>query len=471
VRRRAGATAAIAALLAGCAVGPNYKRPEVAAPDAFYAHAGPAEERALTDAPWWEVFDDPVLKTLVDEALAKGFDARLALARLDEAHARYGIARSAYWPQVDYQVAAGRERPSEFVNPAAQGKSGNVYSASIGLGWEIDLWGRVRRLNESALAAYLATEEARRGVYLAVVTDVARAYFDLLELDAELEIARRTAESFQDTYDLFNRRLEGGAASALETSRAQAALEDTLAQIPDIERRIVATENAINVLLGRPPQPVPRGALLDAQQGSPEVPAGLPSALLERRPDIREAEEALHAANAGIGVAVANFFPQLNLTGLLGGVSDDVSEVFGTGKTWSISAGLLGPLFQGGRLRREKEVAVAQFEQAKVFYERAVTVAFADVSTTLVSREKLIEVRIESSKAVDAYREAVHIANVRYESGKSSYFEVLDAMQQLFPAEQRLARAKRDELRAVVDVYGALGGGWQVEEASGSQAP
>src|SRR4029453_1635461 len=220
-------------------------------------------------------------------------------------------------------------------------------------GWEIDLWGRVRRLNESALAAYLATEEARRGVYLAVVTDVARAYFDLLELDAELEIARRTAESFQDTYDLFNRRLEGGAASALETSRAQAALEDTLAQVPDIERRIIATENAINVLLGRPPQPVPRGAPLDAQQGSPEVPAGLPSALLERRPDIREAEEALHAANAGIGVAVANFFPQLSLTGLLGGVSDDVSEVFGTGKTWSISAGLLGPLFQGGRLRRE----------------------------------------------------------------------------------------------------------------------
>ena len=458
--------ALLCGLLAGCAVGPNYKRPELTTPDAYYAHAGAAEERALTDAPWWEVFDDPVLKSLIDEALAKGFDARLALARVDEAHARYGIARSAYWPQVDYQVAAGRERPSEFVNPAANGQSGNVYSASVGLGWELDLWGRVRRLNESALASYLATEEARRGVYLSVVTEVARAYFDLLELDAELEISKRTAAAFQDTYDLFNRRLEGGAASALETSRAQAALEDTLAQIPDIERRIVATENEINLLLGRVPQPVPRGAALDAQKTSPEVPAGLPSALLERRPDVREAEQVLHAANAGVGVAVANFFPQINLTGLLGGVSDQVSEVFGTGKTWSVSAGLLGPLFQGGRLRREKEVAVAQFEQAKVIYERAVTVAFADISTTLFSREKVIQIRVESSKAVDAYREAVRIANVRYESGKSSYFEVLDAMQQLYPAEQRLARAQRDELTAVVDVYGALGGGWQVEEAA-----
>ena len=463
---RRALAALLCGLLAGCAVGPNYKRPELTTPESHYAHAGAAEERALTDAPWWEVFDDPVLKTLVDEALVKGFDARLALARVDEAHARYGIARSVYWPQLDYQVGAGRERPSEFVNPAANGESGNVYSASVALGWEIDLWGRVRRLNESALAAYMATEEARRGAYLAVVTDVARAYFDLLELDAELVIAKRTAEAFQDTYDLFNRRLEGGAASALETARAQAALEDTLAQIPDIERRIVATENELNLLLGRAPQPVPRGAALDAQKASPEIPAGLPSALLERRPDVREAEQVLHAANAGIGVATANFFPQISLTGLLGGVSDDLSEVFGTGKTWSISAGLLGPLFQGGRLKREKEVAIAQFEQAKVVYERAVTAAFADVSTTLFSREKLIEIRLESSKAVDAYREAVRIANVRYESGKSSYFEVLDAMQQLFPAEQRLARAKRDELKAVVEVYSALGGGWQVEEAA-----
>lgn len=464
IRRGAGVAVLGGLLAASCAVGPNYKRPETATPDAFYGHAGAAEARALTDAPWWEVFDDPALKALIDEALAHGYDARLALARVEEARARYGVAKSGYWPQIGYEVQAGRERPSEFVNPQAQGKAGDVYAANVNLGWEIDLWGRIRRLNESALASYLATEEARRGVYLTLVTDVAQSYFDLLELDAELAIAKRTAGSFQDTYDLFKRRLEGGAASALETSRAEAALDDTRAQIPDIERQIVAKENEINFLLGRPPQPVARGTPLDAQTSSPDVPPGLPSALLERRPDVREAEQQLHAANAGIGVAVANFFPQITLTGLLGGVSDDLSEVFGTGKTWSVAAGLFGPIFQGGRLKREKEIAVAQFDQAKVLYERAVTGAFADISTALVSREKLIEVRQESAKTVDAYREAVRIANIRYESGKSSYFEVLDAMQQLFPAEQRLARVTRDELSSVVLVYRALGGGWQVEE-------
>ncbi len=459
------------ALLAGgvaaaCAVGPNYKRPDVKTPDAFYAQPGAAEARALTDAPWWQVFDDPVLKSLVDEALANGFDARLAIARVQEAQARYGVTRSAYWPQIDYQASYAHGRPSEFVSPQSNGQVGNEYAANVNLAWEIDLWGRIRRLNESALASYLATEEAKRGVYLSLVTSVADTYFELLELDEELVIAQRTAQSFQDTYDLFKRRLEGGAASALETSRAEAALADTRAQIPDIERQIVAKENEINLLLGRAPQHVPRGRPLAEQSASPEVPAGLPSALLERRPDIREAEQLLHAANAGIGVAVANFFPQISLTGLLGGVSDDLSEIFGTGKTWSVSAGLLGPIFQGGRLKREKEVAVAQFTQAKVLFERAVTAGLADVSTALVSRQKLVEIRHESTRSVDAYREAVRLANLRYESGLSSYFEVLDAMQQLFPAEQRLARVERDELKAVVEVYGALGGGWQTEEAA-----
>jgi multidrug efflux system outer membrane protein len=470
VSHRVTAVAAAVALLAGCAVGPNYKRPEITAPGSYYAQAGAAEARALTDAPWWQVFDDRALKSLIDEALEKGFDARLAMARVEEARARYGVAHSAFFPQINYQAGASHGRPSEFVNPQAAGKVGNEYQANVNLAWEIDLWGRVRRLNESALAAYLATEEAKRGVYLSLVTTVAQSYFELLELDAELRIARRTADAFQGTYELFKRRLEGGAASALETSRAEAALGDTRAQIPDIERQIVAKENEINLLLGRPPQPIARGEGLDAQKASPDVPAGLPSALLARRPDIREAEQQLKAANAGIGAAIANFFPQISLTGILGGVSDDLSEVFGTGKTWSVAAGLFGPIFQGGRLKREKEVAVAQFEQSKVLFERSVTAALADVSTALISRQKLIEVRVESARAVAAYREAVRLANIRYESGLSSYFEVLDAMQQLFPAEQRLARVTRDELNSVVTVYAALGGGWQVEEAGNPSA-
>jgi multidrug efflux system outer membrane protein len=467
--RKLAAAATAAALMSGCAVGPNYKRPEIASPAQFYGQTGPAEERALTDAPWWQIFDDPTLRSLVDEALKNGFDARLAIARMDEARAQSGVAKSAYWPQIGYGGGATHGQASQFVNPAGGGQVNTIYSANVNLGWEIDLWGRIRRLNEAALAAYLATEEARRSVSLALVTDVADAYFELLELDEELVIAKRSAQAFQDTYDLFKRRLEGGAASALETSRAEAALDDTRAQIPDFERQIVAKENEINLLLGRAPQPIPRGAPLDAQKASPEVPVGLPSALLERRPDVRAAEQQLIAANAGIGVAVANFFPQISLTGLFGGVSDEVSQLFHTGKTWSISAGLLGPIFQGGRLKREKEVAVAQFNQAKIVYEQTVTTSFADVSTSLISRTKLAEIRVESEKTVLAYREAVRLANLRYDSGLASYFEVLDAMLELYPAEQRLARVRRDELKSVVGVYGALGGGWQVEEAESSQ--
>jgi outer membrane protein, multidrug efflux system len=470
VSRRVTSVAVFCALLAGCAVGPDYQRPVFEIPDAFYAHPGPEEARALTDAPWWQIFDDPVLKSLVDEALADGYDMRLAIARVEEARARYGVVHSAFYPQINYQAGYSRGRPSEYLNPTAAGQVGNEYSANVNVAWEIDLWGRIRRLNESALASYTATEEAKRGVYLSLVTSVAEAYFELLELDSELEIARRTANAFQETFNLFQRRLEGGAASALETSRAEAALADTLAQIPDIERQIVAKENEINLLLGRAPQPIPRGAPLDAQRATPEVPPGLPSALMTRRPDVREAEQELIAANAGIGASIANYFPQISLTGILGGVSDDLSHVFGTGKTWAVSAGLLGPIFQGGRVTRQKEVAFAQFMQAKISYERAVTAALGDVSTALISRQKLIEIKTESARSVDANREAVRIANLRYESGMSSYFEVLDAMEELFPAEQRLARVKRDELNAVVLVYAALGGGWEVEEAAAEAA-
>jgi len=457
--RRALGAALIASLFAGCAVGPNYKRPEIATPDRFYGQEQAAEAKTLTDTPWFEVFGDATLKALVDEAVATGFDARIAAARVQEAQARYGIAKADFYPQIGYGGGYDYRRLPETID--ASGDPSSVYSANVNISWELDIWGRVRRLNEQALQAYLATEEARQGVLLTLASDVAQSYFELLELDDELGIAQRTTKAYQEMYDLFNRKLQGGAASGLETSFALGALKTTAARIPDIERRIVETENRLNLLVGRQPGPVARGVPLVDQPVCPEVPVGLPSTLLERRPDIRGAEGELHAANAAIGVATANFFPTISLTGLFGGISPELSQIFGANQNWSVGAGLLGPIFQGGRLKQAKAVTIAQWEQALAAYERTVTAALGDVSNALVAKQKLAEVTEQLAASVVAYEEAVRIANLRYLSGLSSYFEVVQAQQQLFPAQNDLARAQRDELNAVVSLYKALGGGWQ----------
>jgi outer membrane protein, multidrug efflux system len=458
--RRSAATVLLGLALAGCAIGPNYKRPSLPVPERFYADERAAEARSLADVPWWDIFDDPILKGLIEEAIRNGFDARLAAARVQEARARFGIARSQSFPTVDYEVGWQRARPDQIVNPS--GDTQTRWTVDAGFSWELDLWGRIRRLNEAALAAYLATEEGRRGVLLSLVSDVAIAYIDLRELDRELEIARSTTTAFQGTYDLFNRRLEGGAASALETARAEASLAQVAAQIPEIERAIVALETRINFLLGRNPQPIPREGPLTALP--PEVPTGLPSTLLERRPDIRQAEQVLIAANAGVGAAKADFFPRLSLTGFFGNVSPELHDLFSQGKTWSLGADLLGPIFQGGRIKRGYEAAQARWQQARIEYEAAAVNAFGEVSRALADRTKLVETERQRARTVAAYQEAVRLASVRYTSGLSAYFEVLEAQQQLFPAEIGLAQTRRDQLVAVVNLYRALGGGWQAEE-------
>jgi multidrug efflux system outer membrane protein len=468
--RRAGRAAVLGALslaLAGCAVGPNYKRPLVPVPERFYGDERAAEARSLADVPWWDVFDDPILKSLIEEAVRNGFDARLSAARVQEARARYGIVRSQFYPAIDYQVGWQRARANQLLNPS--GAAQTAWSVDVGFSWELDLWGRIRRLSEAARAQYLATEEGRRGVLLSLVSDVAVAYMDLRELDSELAIAKTTTAAFQDTYDLFNRRLEGGAASGLETARAEASLALVAAQIPEIERAIVARENQINFLLGRNPQPIPREDPLMAVP--PDVPAGLPSALLERRPDVRQAEQLLIAANANVGAAKADFFPRLSLTGLFGNVSPELGELFSHGKTWSVGAGLLGPIFQGGRIKRSYEAAQAQWQQAEIEYEAAAANAFGEVSGALVDRTKLVETERQRARAVAAYQEAVRLANIRYNSGLSAYFEVLEAQQQLFPAEISLAQTRRDQLVAVVNLYRALGGGWPAEERTAGAPP
>jgi multidrug efflux system outer membrane protein len=449
-------------LLSGCAVGPNYRRPPIAAPEAVRGAAGPAEAASLADRAWWEIFQDETLQGLLDEALKNGYDVRLAAARVEEARAGAGIARSEFFPQVNYQGQWSRSRESDLLAPGVGTIS--LHDVNLGASWELDLWGRIRRSSEAALAQYLATEEARRGILLTLVSETATDYFELRQLDLRLEIARRTRTAFQETYDLFARRLEAGMASELETASAEASLASVAGQVPQLESQVVALENAISLLLGRNPGPIPRGASLTDQFLPPEVPAGLPADLLRRRPDVREAEQQLVAANAAVGVAMANFFPTISLTGAFGGVSTDVSTLFSSGRTWSVAGGLTGPLFQGLRLKNQYDARVAQWEQAKAQYEKAVTNAFGEASSVIVAHQKLAEAEKEQTRAVAAFRRAVTLSNQRYVAGFAGYLDVLQAEQNLFPAENALAQLRLARLANFVQLYKALGGGWNIED-------
>jgi len=454
--------ALVSSLLSGCAVGPDYKRPLVSTPEQIRGQVASSEAGSLADQAWWQIFRDDALRSLVGEALRNGYDVRLAAWRVEEARANAGIARSQFFPQVQVEGQWFRTRPSpgSGFTPTPV----NLYDVNLGLSWEIDLWGRIRRLNEAALAQYLATEEARRGVLLSLASEVATSYFQLRTLDLELEIARRTTGAFQETYDLFSRRLAGGTASALETSSAEASLASTAASIPNLERQIVAQENQLAFLLGRNPGSIPRGAALNDQFLPPEIPAGLPSDLLERRPDLRQAEQELVAANADVGVAVANFFPAISLTGAFGGVAPQVSDLFSKGRTWSVGGELLSPVFQGRRLKNQHRAALARWEQARVGFEQSVTNAFTEVSTALVAYQKVAEVEKRQAQAVDAYKEAVRLSSQRYLAGLSDYLEVLQAQQLLFPAENSLAQTRFSRLASLVQLYKALGGGWKLTD-------
>ncbi len=460
-----------AGALAGCVVGPRYQRPPVAVPAEARGQQGPVDAASLADQEWWKIFADDALQGLIAEALRNGYDLRLAAARVEEARANAGIARSEYFPSIQLSAGVEHGRTSEF--SATPGAEGSLATANLGLSWEVDLWGRIRHLNEAALAQYLASEEGRRGVLLSLVSEVATGYFQLRELDLQLAIAQRTTGTFQETFDLFDRRLKGGTASGLETSSAEASLASTAAVIPDLERQITAQENQLSLLLGRNPGPIARGAVLNDQFLPPAVPSGLPSDLLKRRPDLRQAEQALIAANAQVGVAAADFLPAISLTGAYGGASPQLAQFFGSGRTWSVGAGLLTPVFQGRLLQNQYRAALARREQARVMYEQSVTNAFSEVSTALVGYQKYAEVETQRAREVTAYREAVRLANVRYVAGLSDYLEVLQVEQQLFPAEIQLAQTRYNRLATLVQLYRALGGGWQLTDAqwAGPGAP
>jgi multidrug efflux system outer membrane protein len=464
---------ASAGLLAGCAVGPNYQRPPTTPPEVFRGHTDPADAASLADLPWWEVFRDATLQELLQTALAANYDLRIAVARVEEARALAARARGAFFPAIGYDGNIGRARGGQFgavtVLPGAPVTTESFFAGLFTASWEPDIWGRFRRQHEAAWAQFLGTEEARRGVLLSLVSNVAQAYFELLQLDAQLDIARRNTASFQDTFNLFQRRLEFGVASTIETSRAEGALGSTAGTIPDLEQQIVAKENEISVLLGRHPGPTPRGTPLFEQPVVPVVPAGLPSALLARRPDLRQAEQQLVQANALVGVATADFFPRIILSGFAGGATP---ELAGISTVWSLAAGLTGPIFQGGQIRANYQASIAVWEQAKLQYEQAVLTAFQEVASALTALGKLAQVEAEQTRAVNAYTDAVRIANRRYRGGLASYYEVLEAQQLLFPAETQLAKVRATRLFTYVQLYKVLGGGWSLTDAqwSGPQA-
>jgi len=455
------------AALAGCAIGPDYKRPAIAEPPMFRGQPA-AEAVSFADAPWWEVFQDPILKGLIQEALRNNYDVAIAAARVQEARANLGVTRSDYFPSLDYNIGAGRSKVGPGVLGAPGGfvpKATNFYSASTTMSWELDIWGRIRRLNESARAALLATEDARRAVWLTLVSDLSQAYFELLALDVRLQIARDSTAAYQRTYDLFLDRLNLGVASKLETSRALGALGDAQANIPQIESDIVAKENQISILLGKGPGPIARGKPMYEQVVVPSVPAGLPSTLLERRPDLRQAEQALVSANARIGVAKAEFFPKLSLTGLLGTASPEVSALTGgTATIWAVSGLLSGPLLNAGRTLGTYRASVAQWDQARLQYEQSVLLALREVSDALTRLAGLSAAETSQDMAVKALAEAVDHAMDRYRQGLANYFEVLEAQQQLYPAQNTLAQIRQNRLAAYSQLYRALGGGWALTD-------
>lgn len=445
-------------------MGPNYTRPVLDTPT-NYRFAASETTNSLGDLPWWQVFKDPALQDLIYIALTNNYDLKQAVARVEQARQQVTVARAPLFPQFGYGGDIGRGKNALFNTMAANGDTASSAQVNLNAAWEIDFWGRIRRLTEAARAQYLATDEARRGVTITLVSDVATAYFSLLDLDQELEIQRAATNAYAGSFRIFDDRRINGVASKLETDRAAAALANAAAVIPQLELQIAQTENQLNVLLGRNPGPVSRGSLTDQPPFPAEVPAGLPSALLQRRPDILASEQALIAANADIGASFANFFPRIGLTTFIGQISPELSAfTAGSGNAWNVGATLAGPLFQGGQLRAQYRAAKARFDEAKAAYEQTVLRAFQEVSSTLISRQKVAEARVYDERAVAALTSSVDLATERYLNGKSSYYEVLQAQQELYPTQRAQVQAQVSELIAVVQLYRALGGGWEAPD-------
>ncbi len=449
----------------GCAIGPRYREPVMELPQSYRSYATMQQGEAMINLPWWKVFKDETLQELIREALLNNYDLRAAAARVDESRAMVGVTRAQILPQVDLTSSISRDRNSKDLYTALPRLTSN-YLGGFNTAWEMDLWGKIRQAIRSSQAEYLATENARRGVMVTLMADVAATYFTILELDLELDIAKKTLQTRSDNLDLFTKRFKGGAASALETSRAEADYEQTAANIPDIERQIAIQENKLSDLLGRNPGAIKRTSSISKESFVPGLPgSGLPSEILKKRPDIMEAEQMLRATNAQVGVAVGEFMPTVNLTNFVGGTGDRPSNVFNaSGYTWSIGGDVDMPLFKGGKNLYGYKAAKAQWQQSVADYKQKVVGAFHEVADALVDIEKIQTVREKQEKQVAALKEASSLSRIRYEDGLSSYLEVIDADQQYYSAQNILARTLGSQVIYYVQLYRALGGGWQVEE-------
>jgi multidrug efflux system outer membrane protein len=459
---------AAAVVASACSFAPAYIRPDAGVPGE-YRLAKPGETASIADLPWWQTFKDPVLQDLIREALAANQDLALATARVAESRALVGIARADLFPQVSAEVVGGYGQPVS--DKIVDGKPQARFALDAGVSWELDLWGRVRNGRDAAIADLLATEDGRHAVVLSLVSGVAQAYLELRALDLQLEIARSNTETRRGTLELFEARAKGGVASDLEVEQARADLAVTMAAIPQTEMLIWMKEGELSVLLGRAPGPILRGAALVDTPVLPELPAGVPAQLLQRRPDVLAAEQGIVAAGRRVGVAVAERFPALNLAGIIGLQARTVADVFNPAAlAWNTAGSLFAPIFEGGRLASAEEASRARLEQSIAAYRKAVEVALREVSDASIGTIKLRDVRAARQTEVTASARASKLAMSRYQGGVSSYLEVLDAQRRLFDSQLNLAVATRDELAAAVQLYRALGGGWQ-QPAPAPEAP
>jgi len=450
-------------LIAGCSVGPNYHRPDVQPPatyrDLSENQQVQAQAASFADLPWWQVFQDPQLQELIRTALKQNYNLQLATERINAARAVVTVTRSSLFPQVQANGNFSGGKEGNFQTRF------NFLTLTADAAFQLDFFGKLRRATEASRAQLLATEDARHTVILTLVSDVASDYFALLQLDLQLQITRDTVKTQEDSVKLTNFRVQHGVATKLDVLQAQQVLDTANAQIPDLERQIAQEENAISILLGNYPGAVPRGMTLVSQPLPPEVPGGLPSSLLDRRPDIREAEHLLVSANAEVGVAKAQFFPQISLTGSGGGTfgrSSAFSSLMSTQLgIYSYGAQVSQPIFTGGALRGNLHLAKSEYNQALIVYKYAIQRAFGDVSDALIGYQKFHEVRLRQENTVADLQESVRLSNMRYKGGTTTYLEVLDGQRSLFSAELTLAGARGTEYQGLVQLYKALGGGWQ----------
>jgi multidrug efflux system outer membrane protein len=464
--RQCSVAAAVIISLSGCLVGPDYRRPAVTTPDVFRSSPTPTPDpKSFADLKWFEVFSDEQLQALIRTALVQNYDLLDAVARVDAARANLGITQADQYP--NFGLGGGfssieLSRNGEFSIPSGtrQREFGTVFLNLFS--FEIDLWGRLRRATEAAGAELLASDWNRKTVITILVGDVATAYFNLLELDMELAIAKSTLATREESLRLIRRQLQGGVATLLDVRQGEQLVYGAAQTIPSTEQQIEQTENQINLLLGRNPGPITRGRLLTEQQTPPQVPPGLPSSLLERRPDIQAAEQTLIATNANIGVAKAAYLPQITLTGEYGYQSTALANLFsGSRRIWSFVPQLTQPIFTAGRLTSGVELAEAQQRSALAQYEKAIQTGFRDVSDALVGYQKVREVRAQRESLVTALQDRKRLAYMRYQGGVDTMLNALNSDQDLFVAELSLAQVRLGELLSLVQLYKALGGGWQ----------